>query len=193
MAKDLFLVIRGVLDYAKLTGSARPHTGHAKYDKGPSWSTDITPDKKSRKLLVDNGLEEKLKEPKASDTKRVGTEEFITLRVLENRADGTKNDPPTVKDVRGNLWTGGLLGNGTVADIKVKVKDYGAASEKGVYLQAVRILEHVPYESNDFAPLSEDDKYFATSEESAAEPEPESAPSKNLDDLDDDVPFDIGD
>lgn len=186
MAKDVFLVIRGSLDWAKLTGTARPHTGLPKYDKGPYWSTDVTPDAKSRALLKANGLDEKLRKAKGNDTRK---ETFISLRVLENRADGSKNDPPKITTVDDKPWTGGLLGNGTIADVKVKVKDYGSGSEKGVYLQAVRILKHVPYEREEFEALSEDDEFFAAGETETAATGDETASTAADPDLDDDVPF----
>ena len=190
MAKDAVIVIRGKLHWAKVMGKARPHTGLPKYDKGPYWSVDVTPNAEGRALLKKYGCEEKLKEPKKGP-KEDRTESFIALRVLENRTDGEKNKPPRIKDARGNPWPEDkLLGNETVADVKVKIVDYGKASEKGVYLQAIRILDHVPYDDEDFEPLDEDDEFFA-----AAEPGDEEEVTAELidededDDLDDDVPF----
>lgn len=188
MAKDQVIVVRGVLHWAKITGNARPYTGNPKYDKGPNWSVDITPDAASRKIIKAAGIESKLRDPKEGDFRK---ESFLTLRHLELRADGTKNDPPVVKDGAGNVVTA-LIGNGSVADIKIKVKDYGSGSDKGTYFQAARILVHIPYESNDFEPLSEDDEFFgAVSDVGVAAPDT-NAPEKSnpLDDFDDsDVPF----
>lgn len=177
--KSKTLVIRGVLNYAKVLGDARPHTGNPKYDKGPSWTVDVTPDAKGLQALADLGLTEKLREVSDKDKNRVGRDDYLTLRVLEKRADGKTNDPPSIVDVRGVTWPKDkLIGNGSVADVKVRVVDYGKGVQKGVYLQALRILEHVPYEANAFAPLSEDDEYFSGSE-------PMTEPN---DEWDDDVP-----
>jgi hypothetical protein len=185
MAKDKYLIIRGTLDWAKLSGPARPHTGLAKYNKGPYWSVDVTPDAKSLKAIEAAGFADKLKDPSPKDKQRVGTGKFLALRVLENRSDGSKNSPPKLVNLQGETFTDGLLGNGTLADVKVKVKDYGPGSEMGVYLQAVRVLKHVPYEVEEFAPLSEDDEFFGATDEVAAD-----TPSEASDpDLDDDVPF----
>lgn len=191
MAKGTILVIRGTVDWAKITGKARPHTGAPKYDKGPYWSVDITPDAKSRKLLKDNGLTAKLREPKENDARK---DSFLSLKVLESRADGEKNDPPRITDARGQVWDGRLIGNGSIVDIKVKAVDYGSASEAGLYFQAARVLDLVPYEGGDFAPLSEDDKYFAGEDEATGTDDSEvdtkgagKAPASG--DLDDDVPF----
>lgn len=185
MAKDATIVIRGSVDWAKIVGKARPYTGNPKYDKGPYWSVDITPDKNSRALIKATGINEKLREPKENDARK---ESFISLKVLENRADGSKNDPPKISDIRGQAWDNRLLGNGTVMDIKVKVKDYGSGSEKGVYYQAGRVLSLVPYEGGGFEALSEDDEYFAAGEDNDVDTTAASK-SATADDLDDDVPF----
>ena len=180
LAKDKTIGIRGTLDWAKIVGPARPYSGNPKYDKGPNWSVDITPDKKSRELLKENGIDDKLREPKGENDKRGET--FLTLRQLENRTDGKKNPPPGIVDAAGKDWgQERLLGNGTVADIMVKVADYGTASAKGVYMQKVRILDHVPYGGGDFAPLSEDDKFFAEGSE-VFETDAEAPAKDNLDD-----------
>lgn len=192
--KDTVLVIRGEVNWAKIVGKARPYTGNPKYDKGPYWSVDITPNEASRKLIRAAGIESKLREPKGEDKR---TETFLTLRVLEDRADGSKNNPPKVTDIEGKAWGEDLIGNGSVCDIMVKVKDYGSGSEKGTYLQSVRVLDLVPYEGGDLPPISEDDEYFAKAKAAKADKDPEAAPkqpdaaghSGNIDDLDDDIPF----
>ena len=184
MDKGKVVVVRGKLHWAKVLGAARPYKGNPKYDKGPYWSVDVTPDDASRELIETFDFSEKLKKPKKND-KETRTESFLSLRVLENRADGQKNNPPRVVDARGNVWPQDrLLGNETVADVKVKVVDYGAGSEKGVYLQAIRVLDHVPYEVEDFAPLDEDDEFFGK-----APVIQETTGPEDDEDLDDDVPF----
>lgn len=183
MAKGEFIVIRGILNWAKLTGPARPHTGLAKYDKGPFWSVDVTPDAKSRILMEKYGLTDKLREPKGKDER---TESFISLKVLENRTDGTKNGPPKIVNIRGEAWNDGLIGNGTVGDVKVKVVDYGKGSDKGCYLQAIRVLEHVPYEVKEFEDLDDDDDFFGRQDDDVVA---EDSNSSEDAELDDDVPY----
>lgn len=182
MAKDVMIVLRGELYYAKVLGAARPHKGLPKYDKGPYWSVDLIPDAKSRALMEEHGLTEKLRDPKDNDP--AGRKQnFLSLRVLENRTDGEKNRAPKVSDARGQAWEENkLLGNGTVADVKVKVVDYGKGVQKGVYLQAIRVLDLVPYEIVEFEPLDEDDEFFAKPSEIEAGNAP------GLDDGEEDIP-----
>ena len=183
MAKDKVIVLRGTLYWCKLLGPARPHTGNPKYDKGPYWSIDLTPNEESRALLKKFGIEGKLCEPNVDNPKEHRRETYLSLKVLENKSNGGKNKPPKIVDVRGQDWPQDAeIGNGTVGDVKVRVVDYGKGVQKGVYLQAVRVLDHVTFEREAFEPLSSDDEYFAEAEKAND--------SDAIDeDLDDDVPF----
>lgn len=181
--KAVEFTIRGVLDWAKVVGAAKPHTGEPKYDKGPKWSVDITPDAKSRALLEQHGMSEKLRKDKPT-AKNPRKESFVSLTILENRPDGEKNRPPEIIDASGRSWGNDEIGNGSVADILVRAVDYGTT--KGLYYKKMRILKHVPYEGgSDFEPLSEDDEFFA----SGPVADTPSPAQDNPDDLDDDVPF----
>lgn len=188
------IVLRGKLDWAKVLGNARKHTGNPKYDKGPYWSVDLTPDAKTHTLMKQFGITKKLKEPSGEKDER--TETFLSLKVLENKADGGKNQPPKIVDAANKPWPENkLLGNGTIGDVKVRVVDYGSGSEMGVYLQAIRVLEHVAYEIDEFEPLDEDDQYFAegSDEEDAVETvsvgHSQDSEAGTPEDLDDDVPY----
>lgn len=184
MAKDTVLVIRGEFNWAKVTGTARPYSGNPKYDKGPYWSLDVTPDADSLAKIKAAGISKKLREPGENDSR---TEGFLSLKVLENRADGSKNEPPRIVDVENKPWNGSLIGNGSIGEVRVKVKDYGSGSEKGAYLQAIRVLKHVPYEGGGFAEISEDDEFFAG--KGSPEKEDTKGEAGNPDDLDDDIPY----
>lgn len=194
MSKGEFITIRGVLNHAKVLGPAKPHTGLPKYDKGPNWSLDISPDAKSLQLMKAHGIDTKLKDPSPKDKNRFGSDKYLSLKMLLNRADGTKNDPPVVLDLQGKTWDNGNIGNGSVGDVKIKVVDYGRASDKGTYFQALRVLKHVPYEVEAFEPLSEDDEFFGAADEVTVEDhkgnvyDPD-APTPVFDTDLDDVPF----
>lgn len=185
--------IRGTIDWCKLFGAARPYTGDPKFDKGPSWSIEINPDEKSRKLIDMYGLNDKLKKdkPKKKDgtpTKNPRSYDFIRLNILETRQDGEKNKPPVVKDSYGNPWNREIeLGNGTVADILVRFVDYGTT--QGLYYKEMMVLKLVPFESSGetLKPLSEDDEFFAAGAEIATLPD--GLEPTIEEDLNDDVPY----
>ena len=189
--KEQMIVVRGELYWAKIVGDAKPHTGLPKYDKGPKWSVDVTPNEESRKKIKAAGIADKLKTPKGE--KETRKESFLSLSVLENRPDGKKNKPPKISSIDGRAWDDSEIGNGSIADLKIKVVDYG--DTQGAYLQEVRVLKHVAYERDDdgFEPLSEDDEFFGKSMEVESDEEVKKADSAGeapqADDLDDDIPF----
>jgi hypothetical protein len=187
--KSQNIVIRGELNWAKLLGKARPYDGNPKYDKGPYWSVDVTPDKNSREVLRKAGILNKLREPSEKDSR---TESFLTLKVLQNKKDGSPNldnegkqITPKVQTVRGEPWNDGLIGNGSIADIKINVVDYEGTT--GVYYQVARILKHEKFEGGaDFAPLSEDDEFFSQRQTVTDD---SGHVFVNPDDLEDEIPF----
>jgi hypothetical protein len=186
-------VIRGKLSWAKVIGEPRLNT----FTDEREWSVDVTPDTNGLVELERIGITDKLKKPKKGDPRK---DEFISFRQKEFREDrktGKKveNRPITIKDAQGNDWNGGLLGNDTIADVKFTVSKKVPGRPRGVYIQAIRVLNHVPFEVQEFAPLSEDDEFFASSAksnkpEAEDDEEQEEVIIDNGDeDLDDDVPF----
>lgn len=181
--------IRGTLHWAKVLGAPRKN----EYTGEREWSLDLTPDAEGRKLLRQLAISDRLREPKSGDTR---DESFISFRQKEFRADGAPSDPIRVVDANNQPWEERkLIGNGTTAEVKFVVKDYGKGKKKGVYIRAVRIANLVPYVTQDFAPVSSDDEFFAGAA-TAPTPEPEKvdliaalddAPF-DTDDLNDDIP-----
>src|SRR6478609_6880944 len=168
--KPVTAVIRGKLHWAKLLGEPRMNT----FTNEREWSVDLTPDEESMKKVKALKIAERLRDPKEEDDR---TEQFLSFRQKEFRTDpvtGEKkaNRPIEVVDVSGRPWDSKtLLGNDTLADIKVTVKDYGKGKPTGVYIQAVRVLDLVPYVANTFAPLTPEEqaKFGKASEDAPAE------------------------
>lgn len=178
-------VIRGIATWAKVLGVPRKN----EYTGDREWSCDVTPDKEGRTLLRKLGIADRLREPKENDTRK---ESFISFRQKEFRADGAPSDPIRVVNAKGEPWGTDLIGNGSEVDVKFAVKDYGKGKKKGVYIRAIRVLKHVPYVIQEFAPLTEDDEFFASENEAA--PVEAKAATKfatvedALEELDDDIP-----
>jgi hypothetical protein len=106
------------------------------------------------------------------------------------KADGTDADPIRVVKSNGDAWDSradGYIGNESVVDIKFVVKKYGPGKHDGVYIRAIRVMKLVPYVPQEFAPVSEDDEFFAAPDEEFARLPDELEPVVE-DDLDDDVP-----
>lgn len=186
MSNSKIIVVRGTAHWCKLLGAPRPHTGLPKYDKGPFWSIDVTPDEKSRKIIEDAGISDKLRKPKGE--KETRKETFLTLRQLLKKSDGSNNKPPLIVNIQNQPWGDAEIGNGSIVDVKIKVVDYGAGSDKGAYLQSTRVLQHVAYDGGSgFEELSEDDEFFAAATE--GKPAEGNAKADNPDELDDEIPF----
>jgi hypothetical protein len=177
-------VIRGTLNWAKVLGAPQFN----EYAKEKQWSVDVSPDDKGlaelKRLKLSTGEKSKLK------NKKDGRGDFISFRQSEFKKNGEPNDPIKITDAQGNPWPANkLIGNGSKADVKFSYCDFGAT--KGSYIKAIRVLEHVPYVVQEFAPLSEDDEFFAGTDEPQASSDG-AAPVESEaqdEDLDDDVPF----
>ena len=170
-------VIRGTLNWAKVLGAPIMND----YAKERQWSVDVTPDATGLAELKRLKLQSKIK------NKKDDRKDFISFRQGEFTKAGKPNDPITITDAAGNPWPENKkIGNGTIADVKFSYTDFG--STKGSYIKAIRVLKHIPYVSQEFAPLSEDDEFFAGDRE---EMEPTTGTEQNAVDpeLDDEVPF----
>lgn len=205
--KRTTLYLSGKLYWAKVFGNPRPnYDGDAR-----EWTFEFEPDEDSVEQLEELGLDDRLRD--RSDKKGYeGRGKFIILKRKEFKVDGEKNEHIRVVDAANQNWDSNkLLGNGTTADVKVTVVDYGPRKKEGIYPVAIRVLDLVEYQQDEFAPLSDDDprkkaakakrqvtddqfnKDFGIEEEEEEEPapKPKRAKAKRIpdEDLDDDVPF----
>ena len=185
-------VIRGKLHWAKLLGQPRLN----KFTNEREWTVDVTPDDKGRAEINRIGIADKLKTPKSTDPRK---ETFLTFKQREFREDRVtkeriKNDPVKITDAQGNDWPANkLIGNETVADVKFRLSPDIPGRPRGAYIQAIRVLDLVEYESQDFEPLSEDDEFFASGSQDAPATEEVSAEGTEApaaeDDSEDEAPY----
>lgn len=198
MAKNVEeITIRGKVYYAKILGNPVPN-----YNKdGREWKMDLElPNQATVKELKGLGVGDRIKQKE----EYLDGAPHITLKQAELRADGSPNRPPAVVEADGRTpWDQNkLIGNESVCDVKIAVMDHGPGKKAGMYIRGVRVLKLVPYEAALFAPLDEDDEYFAGEEDGSAESGPSTdkeetsrKPSRrktkldDRDDLDDDIPF----
>jgi len=174
--------LRGKLHWAKVLGDPVDD-----YDKtGKEWAFDLALDSDGVRQM--NALKVQGKPVKNIKDKGDERGEFINFRqrYREIGDSGKFTQPITVLDAAGKPWNQDeKIGNGTVADVKFKVVDYGKGKYAGVYPMAIRVLDHVPYQDQTFAPLSEDDKFF----KSAGEAEAGYQGGFTNEDTEDDIPF----
>lgn len=166
--------MQGKIYWAKILGAPRPNYS----EDGREWTFEFEPDENGVGLLKEHKLKDRL----VDRSDRKGYEdrgEFLRLKRKELDYEGKPNEHIRIVDANNVAWNDKkMIGNGTLADVKLQIVDYGAGKKKGIYPIAIRVLEHVPYESNDFAPLDEDD------------PRRKAAPSSNAPDFEKDFGLD---
>ncbi len=174
MNTNLSAVIRGKTSYAKILGDPVPN-----YEKtGREWKFDLQIDDGTVKEVKALGIGDRVKSKDAY----LNGAPYLSFRQKELRRDGTKNGPIKVVDINGQPWPQDrLIGNGSTVDVRFAVVDFGVGKKKGIYVRAVRVLDHVPFERPDFDPVDEKDEFFEKAKASA--------PETTNNDLDEDMPF----
>lgn len=146
--------LRGKLHWAKILGKPLPNF----LKDANEWTMDLSLDKDGiaqvKKLQLGGRIKDKKDE----------RGQFISFKQRELKKDGSPAKPITVIDAAGKPWDQETkIGNGTVADVKFEVVDYGMGADKmGVYPRAVRVLDLVEFSDSGFGALSPDDEYFKT-------------------------------
>lgn len=187
-------VIRGKLSYPKIVGYDALALNYGKDAK--EWSVDVQIDKATEKDFKSWGISNKIKSRDGyldgAPYVRFKRAEFS--KFTDEDGNPKRNKPIEIVNIAGRPWGEDLIGNETVADIKFDVVDYG--QQTGMYIQKIRVLEHVPYKKgSDMPELSEDDKYFAEfAKEAKANDVADRAFRQDFniasdDDLDDDLPM----
>lgn len=146
------VTLRGKASFAKILGA--PVLNYSK--DGKEWKMDLVITKDTVKEVKGYGIGDRVK----SKDDYLDGRPFLSFKQAELRKDGTPNDPIKVVDINGKPWDHTkLIGNESDVDVKFRVVDYGVGKKNGVYIAAVRILNLVPYERQEFAPVTEDDDF----------------------------------
>ena len=149
MSKKVVAFLRGPVYWAKVIGEPRPnYNGDAR-----EWAFEFEPNEEGIGILKENALLDRLK------NKYEDRGKYLTLKRSELNKEGEPNKPIRILDSSNNEWDGSLLGNGTVVDVKLDIRDYGPGKKKGIYPVAIRVVDHVEYQSNEFPPMAEDDGF----------------------------------
>jgi len=211
MSKDTTTVfVTGKLYWFKALGDKHLHQN---YDgDAREWSYELEPEDTS--FLKEHGLLDRLKDPmdyvrrlekkgedeKAEKARKAaeGRGDYLVLRKPELNYEGEKNDPIRVYDSDGRPWDEDvLIGNETVADVKLTIKEWGKGKKSSIYTTAIRIQDHVEYESDEFAAMDSNKdetpkKTTKAKAKSSGGSKAKKASSKtkgDYEDLDDDIPF----
>lgn len=168
--------LSGKLYWAKILGD--PVLNYEKTAK--EWTFEFEPDEDGVAVLEKHKLADRLK------TNKEGRKPYIILRQKELNFEGKENKPIRIYDEDDVAWDRSvLIGNGSGADVKVDIRDYGAGKKKGIYPAAIRITDHVEYQSSEFGGMNKNDEG-----ERKAPAAKKKAPVRGFaEDLDDDLPF----
>ena len=109
-------------------------------------------------LILDDAGKDILKKHKLAD--RIKVKDYGDVIIFKQKADpwpdGSPHDPIRVYDSGDADWDRDVkIGNKSIVDVKVTIVDNGKGRFKGVYPQAIRVKEHVPYESSEFGGMDE--------------------------------------
>jgi hypothetical protein len=170
MANFTTVFVKGKLYWSKLE---RPVDNYEK--TGREWTVDFVPDDVT--FLKEHRLLDRLKEGRAPIEG-----DYIRLRKPEKDKDGNKNEPIKVIDSDNQPWEHGVnIGNGSDADVKLTIADFGAGKKKAIWAKAIRVTTLVPYEVDEFGGMEETPRKKADTKGKGKKTE-------ELD-LDDDIPF----
>lgn len=176
LAKSTKVYASGKLYWAKIVGDGALHLD---YDQtGKQWAVEFAPNDTT--FLKDHKLLDRLKNK--DDAKNPNKGPYIILKKPELNRDGEKNSPFRIWDADGNEWDERLIGNGTDADVKLDIRDWGVGKKQSIYCTDIRITDLVSFSSSPFGAM--DEAKGKPPKAKAAK-----ASTAELDDLSDDVPF----
>jgi hypothetical protein len=213
MSKSKTVFITGTLYWFK--GVNRGQAVQNYDGDGYEWTFEVEPD--DIEFLKEHRLLDRLKDPLAyavkleKKYKQYGDEEdkrkaekareaaegrgdYLILRKPTTDKDGNETDPFRIYDENNEPWDRDtMIGNGSKADLKLSIIDWGPGKKQSIYCKAIRITDHVPYESDEFAAMDAQEETAKTApKKTRAKPkkaEPKASSAENFEDLDDDIPF----
>lgn len=142
--------LSGKLYWAKILGAPRPnYNGDAR-----EWAFELELDDAGVSILKKHKVADRIKGKGFNIGQNAQFAErnpFILLKKPELSKDGNPNTPIRVYDGDDNEWDQSkLIGNGSSADVKLDIRDYGPGKKVGVYPAAVRVNDLVSYQSSEF-------------------------------------------
>lgn len=207
MAKNDIVFVKGTLYWPKIVGRSAAVTN---YDgDGKEWTFELEPedtdflkehrllDRLKDPLAYAERLEERGEDEKAEAARKAaeGRGDYLLIRKPTETKDGEPTDPFRIYDEDNEPWgEDRLIGNGSKADVKLKIVKWGAGKKSSIYCMAIRITDHVPYETDEFAAMdnetgSDKPKAQKPKRKAAAKKADTKGKSEELDDLDDSIPF----
>lgn len=151
-SKKAIEFLRGKVYWAKILGA--PVSNYE--GTGREWAFEFEPDEDGVKIIKNHKLGDRLKD-KSSDERYAGRGVYLSLKRPELDRDGNENKHIRIYDAEDNDWDHDtLIGNGSVVDLKIDIRDYGVGKKKGIYPVAIRVQDLVSYEKSEFGKMDGD-------------------------------------
>ncbi|QDP56949.1 MAG: hypothetical protein Unbinned2691contig1000_23 [Prokaryotic dsDNA virus sp.] len=183
MSESTIVFAKGRLFWPKIVGDRALVNNYE--GTGKEWTLEFEPEDTS--FLKEHKLLDRLKDKE--DAKNPDKGPYLNLRKPELNYEGKKNDPIRIYNEDNEPWgEDKLLGNGTVADVKLKITDWGKGKKKSIWVLAVRVTDLVPYETNEFGAM-DDSSEASPKKKAKAGPKPTKTSDDTPEDLEDDIPF----
>lgn len=177
MTDSVTVFVPGTVYWSKIVGYESLVDNYER--TGKEWAYELVPDDTT--FLKDNKLLDRLKDKE--DPKNPEKGPYLMLRKPEFTRDGELNKPIPIYDADNNLWDDRKIGNGSRVVAKLVIRDWGKGKKKGIYTNALRVEELVPFEGGGAF-----SKYDGG--DSTEKPAPKAKTKENfLEDLEDDIPF----
>jgi hypothetical protein len=139
LAAKTTVFVRGKILWARIVGDPVPNFNQ----DAREWKFELEPDEAGLQALIKNGLTDRIKGRgyfTGQKNQHKDREPFIVLKKSELNKEGSPNSPIRVYDADDNKWDDKkLIGNNSVGDVKLDIRDYGVGKKKGVYPEAVRV------------------------------------------------------
>jgi len=217
MAKNTIVFVKSTLYWFK--GLNRGQAVQNYDQNGYEWTFEAEPH--DIKFLKENGLLDRLKDPNAyvsklkkliktedspskleeleaklkkAEEQAEGRGDYLLIRKPTETKDGEPTEPFRIYDEDSEPWDRDtLIGNGTKADLKLKIVDWGPGKKSSIYCLAIRVTDHVAYESDEFAAMDDEESSDTAPKretKTKAKTSPKNKKAEYLEELDDDdIPF----
>ncbi len=136
--------LTGKIYWAKILGDPRMNYN----GDGKEWTLEFEPNEDGLKVFKAHKLTDRIK------TDKEDRAPYVKLR---KKADPADPRPIRVYSADNTEWPSDkLIGNGSVVDVKLSIRGYGPGKKTGVYVEAVRVRDLVPYVSTEFGKMDGD-------------------------------------
>ena len=163
-------ILQGTAYWAKLDPQSPAQKYQTTSKEDTEWCLDLGLDKKAVKLIEDMNPSASVKDGKKKNHASGGP--FFKFKKNAFTREGKQLPAPRVVDAHKNDISGTAIGNGSKVNVLFRSKEMEQGQWEGksvFYLDAIQVLELVPYEGGDSEDFSTVDEGYTGDEDFSAE------------------------